>query len=77
MNIKNILYSKNSSFLLSILFGIGLISFIFACTGENCISFKGPEKEDLNKIYRSKDDCFKFDLNLVKCDDKKNQVNFA
>ena len=37
MSIKKLLYSKNSSLLISILFGIGIISFIYACSGDDCI----------------------------------------
>jgi len=77
MSIKKILYSKNSPILISILFGIGIISFIYACNGEDCIIYKGPKKDELNKIYRMKDNCMKYDMNLVKCNNKKKQVDFA
>lgn len=77
MSIKKILYSKNSPLLLSILFGIGIISFIFACSGDDCIDYKGPNKDELEKIYRSKDNCMNYKMNLAKCDNSKKQLNFA
>jgi hypothetical protein len=77
MSIKKILYSKNSPILISILFGIGIISFIYACSGEDCIVYKGPKKEELDKIYRMKDSCMKYNMNLVKCNNNKKQVEFA
>ena len=77
MSIKKLLYSKNSSLLISILFGIGIISFIYACSGDDCILYTGPKKSELDKTFRMKDRCMKYNMDLVKCDSTKKQLNFA
>ena len=77
MSIKKLLQSKNSSLLISILFGIGIISFIYACCGDDCILYRGPKKSELDKTFRMKDRCMKYDMNLVKCDNTKKQLDFA
>ena len=75
---KRLLHSNKSSLFISILFGVGVIAFLFACDTESCkYNYIGPKKNELDKIYRNKAECTKIKPVGVKCDSQKRQVNFA
>jgi hypothetical protein len=78
MGISRILYSKNSPIMLSIVVGIGIISLLFSCSDTNCeVEYRGPEKKDLNKVFRSANTCVRIEPKQAKCNNNKKNVIFA
>lgn len=76
--VKRLLYSKYSSLVISMLLGVSLISFIFACSGDNCKNdYVGPNIVDIDKTFRSQDKCMKYKSRSATCDNSKKHVKFA
>ena len=74
MSLKRILNDKKSSIVLSIVFGLGIISLLYACTGDECNKFIGPKKASLTDIYKVNGKCVQFEEQSVKCDDNKKKL---
>ena len=77
-SINRIFYSKHSSSVLSILFGVSIVCILFACTEDSCVhSYVGPKVSEMNKVFRSGDKCVKYVEKSVECDKNKKKVDFA
>ena len=74
MNIKKLLHDKKISVVLSIIFGLAVVSLLYACTGDDCKNFVGPTKSTLNDIFKVNGTCVKYEEKSVKCDDKKKKL---
>tara|TARA_Y100000748_G_C15473422_1_gene479740 strand:+ start:708 stop:941 length:234 start_codon:yes stop_codon:yes gene_type:complete len=74
MSIKRLLNDKKSSLVVSVLFGIAIVSLLYACTGENCKDFIGPKKSTLKDIHKVNGKCVTFQENSVKCDSNKKNI---
>ena len=77
MGIKRVFYDKRSSIVLSIVFGLGFISLLYACTGDDCKSFVGPKKSTLNDTFKVNGNCVKFEERSVKCDATKKKLHIS
>ena len=78
MRVKQLLHSKNSSMIISTLFGIAIVCVLFVCDDKNCnITYVGPSKEDITKIFRKNNKCVKFEPVPVSCDKMKKSIPFA
>ena len=73
MGINTFLKDKRSSVIFSLIFGMGVIS-LFMRTGDDCKSFVGPSKEDLDGVFRKNGQCLKYEQHAVDCDKKKNNT---
>ena len=71
--------SKTGAYMLSIIIGLGLASlFRNVCKDKNCMVFKAPPMEDIEKkVYKIKDKCYKYQMGLVTCDKKKTIVPYS
>lgn len=77
-SIQRIFYSKHSSLVLSILFGVSIMCILFACNEDSCVhSYVGPKVAEMKKIFRSGDKCIKYVEKSVACDKNKKKVSFA
>ena len=77
-SINRLFYSKHSSLVLSILFGVSVVCILFACSDETCVSsYVGPKVSEMNKIFRSGDKCVKYVEKSVECDKNKKKLSFA
>tara|TARA_B100000401_G_scaffold162914_1_gene108786 strand:+ start:10197 stop:10433 length:237 start_codon:yes stop_codon:yes gene_type:complete len=74
MGINTFLKDKRSSVIFSLIFGMGVISFVYACTGDDCKSFVGPSKEDLDGVFRKNGQCLKYEQHAVDCDKKRKTI---
>ena len=79
MEIKRLLKTDFGSKLLSIIMGLGLATlFRKVCKGRNCMIFKGPPMEEVQKtVYKKNDKCYQFNYENVDCDTKKSIINFT
>jgi hypothetical protein len=79
MNLSKFVNSNTGKNIMSIILGMGLATlFRRMCTGKNCIIIKAPPLEEIDdKIYKFDNKCYKLEKNAVKCDNKKQIVNFA
>tara|TARA_Y100000768_G_scaffold339639_1_gene282991 strand:+ start:410 stop:643 length:234 start_codon:yes stop_codon:yes gene_type:complete len=75
MSIKKILNDKKSSLVISVVFGLGIISLLYACTGDDCKDYIGPKKNTLKDIHRVNGKCVTFEEKSVKCDDNKKKLH--
>jgi hypothetical protein len=64
---------------MSILLGLGLATFFRAvCKGKRCIIITAPPMEEIEEqIYKFNDKCYKFEKNVVKCEDNNKTINIA
>lgn len=77
MNVKRLFYSRYSAIVISCLFGIGLISFLFACTHDSCkYNYVGVDSNDLKKIFRKHDNCIQYIPKQTTCSQTKAKVDF-
>ena len=79
MNIKKWIHSETSKYIISIILGLGLSTlFRKECYGDNCIEFKSPPIQELEKetyLYGKK--CYPYKSNSEHCDSQKKSVRFA
>ena len=74
MKIK-IIENKSVVFILSVILGLGLAYVLkISCNSHNCIVYKAPDYE--NKIIRYNDKCYEPNKNMLKCDLKKQIIEY-
>jgi len=72
-------HTEKGKIILSIIIGVGIASlFRKACSDrKQCIVFKGPNLEELNKnIYRHDNKCYSFKEKSTKCGSAPKKVEF-
>ena len=79
MNLKRLVSSEFGIKMLSIILGLGLATlFRKVCKGRNCMVFKGPNINEVEKtIYKNDDKCYQFKYDTVQCDTKKSVIEFS
>lgn len=79
MELKRFFNTETGKIIISILLGLGLATlFRKSCEGQNCLSFKGPDLEDIKKKkYKYGNTCFQYEMSSIPCDNKKKYVDFA
>jgi hypothetical protein len=79
MNLSKFVNSNTGRHIMSIILGIGLATlFRTMCSGKNCNIIKAPPLEEIDdKIYKFDNKCYKLEKSAVKCDNKKQIINFA
>ena len=78
MNISRLLNSKYSKYILSFIIGLGFATlFRKGCNKKNCLVFKAPPPESLEKKeYEFNDKCYTYKKSAVTCDKTKKIVEF-
>lgn len=73
MNFRKLLYTDIGKNLISVILGIGLASlFQKVCNDKNCLIFNGPIIQEVDgKIFEYNDNCYKYDISAVSCDNEK------
>ena len=76
MNIKRLLHGKYSKYVISAILGIGLATlFRKACNSRNCLVFKAPSIEKINKqVFKYNNKCYTFKNSAQSCDINKKIV---
>lgn len=75
--ISKLMRTEQGRILISILLGFGFAAlFRASCKGKNCILYKGPSLEDLQKTYLFQSKCYTFNPVSVQCDKKRRTVLF-
>jgi hypothetical protein len=79
MNFSRLLNSNAGKNLISVILGLGLASlFHKVCKDKNCIIFKGPIISEVDgKIFQHGNECFKYDIENVKCDLSKKILHIS
>jgi len=79
MNFSRLLNSDAGKNIISVILGLGLASlFHKVCKDKDCIIFKGPIISEIDgKIFQHGDDCYKYDIMNVKCDDSKRILKIS
>jgi hypothetical protein len=79
MYLDKFVHSQTGKVLMSILLGLGLATFFRAvCKGKRCIIITAPPMEEIEEqIYKFNDKCYKFEKNVVKCEDNNKTINIA
>ena len=79
MNLTKLVHSETGKYILSIILGLGLATLFRAtCKGTNCVAYHAPPMEEIdNKIYKYNNKCYKFVQSPVKCNSKKQTIEFA
>jgi hypothetical protein len=79
MNIKKWIHSETSKYIISIILGLGLSTlFRKECYGDNCIEFRSPPIQELEKeMYLYGKKCYTYKSNSEHCDSQKKSVRFA
>ena len=79
MEFKRILKSEYGIKLLSIVLGLGLATlFRKVCKGRNCMVFKGPPIDEVQKtVYKKNDKCYRFTYDNVDCDTKRSIIELT
>lgn len=79
MHLSKFVHSESGKLFMSIILGLGLATlFRASCKGKNCILYNAPPLNEIkDKTYKINDKCYKFDFNPVKCDGKKQIIEFA
>lgn len=68
MGVADLLKSEPGSIIISIILGLGLAAlFRKACNDNKCIVIKGPSSQETQKVYRIRDECYKYDPVMVDC----------
>ena len=77
--LEKLIRTDNGKIILSILLGLGLASlFKRVCKGRNCSIVKSAPLDEINdKIYKTGNKCYKYELQPTKCDKSKKIVNFS
>lgn len=78
MGLERILHTRFGQILLSIILGFGLASlFRKACKDRNCLVFKAPNHNEIDKkIYNFDGECYQFKPKVKRCDVTKNILEF-
>ena len=74
MNIKTLLHDKKISVVLSVIFGLAIISLLYACTGDDCKDFIGPKKNTLGDVFKVNGKCVKFEEKSIECNENKKKL---
>jgi len=79
MNLSKFVHTESGKLFMSIILGLGLATlFRASCKGKNCILYNAPPLEEIkDKTYKINEKCYKFNFNPVKCDAKKQIIEFA
>lgn len=75
--ISQSMHTEAGKIIISIILGIGLSSlFRKTCDKKNCMEFKGPKVEDVEKeVYWHDKKCYKFDYDTQNC--KEGPITIA
>jgi hypothetical protein len=78
MHLEKFVNSKTGRIIMSIILGIGLATFFRAvCKGKRCRVLAAPPVSELDEqTYKFNNKCYKLEKNAVKCNKKKQIVNF-
>ncbi len=68
-NLIKTIHTPNGKLVISVVLGIGLASlFRKICMGRNCIVFKAPDFNEVEKnIYSHNNKCYRFEKQSVSC----------
>ena len=79
INFKRLLYSPLGQILISILLGLGIATlFRKACNSKNCLVFKAPPMDKVDKqVFKYNDKCYTFNKSMQSCDKNKKIVPIA
>jgi len=77
-NILNVMHTQSGQYVISIILGIGLSTlFRKACENRDCIVFRAPPLETLEKnTYRHNNKCYNFKEMAMKCGSAPKSVKF-
>jgi len=72
------MHTKLGQYIISIILGIGLSTlFRKSCENRNCIVFRAPPMEKLEKTtYKYNNKCYNFKETAMKCGSAPKSVNF-
>jgi hypothetical protein len=78
MHLEKFVNSRTGRIISSILLGVGFATlFRSVCKGQNCRIYYAPHLEDVkDKSYKYNGKCFKYKINAVECDKKKQIYKF-
>ena len=78
INLGKFVHTETGKIIMSILLGFGLASlFRTVCKDNNCILFHAPPLDDFkDKIFKSNDKCFKYNMISTKCSSNMKIVTF-
>jgi hypothetical protein len=78
MHLEKFVNSSTGRIISSILLGVGFATlFRSVCKGTNCRIYYAPPLEDVkDKSYKYNGKCFKYKINAVECDKKKDIYKF-
>jgi len=76
VNIKRLLYTPVSKYVISIVLGFGLATlFRKVCKDRNCMIFKAPNIRHIqNKIFKHGEKCYKYNPNPRTCQDSSKKI---
>ncbi len=79
MNFKRLLNTELGRICISIILGLGLAAlFRKVCNDKNCIVFNGPIISEFeNKTFKYDGKCYKYSLNMEKCNPNKNIIDIS
>jgi hypothetical protein len=79
MHLGKFVHSQTGKYVMSIILGLGLATvFRAVCEGKRCQIVSAPPLDEIDdKIYKFDGKCYKMEKNVVKCDKKKQTLNFA
>lgn len=75
---EKFIHTQTGKTLMSIILGFGLASlFRKVCKDRNCLMFHAPPLDDFkDKIFKSNDKCFKYNMISTKCSSNMKIVTF-
>lgn len=76
MRFSDALSTDFGSFIISMILGLGLAAmFQEICKGDDCIILEPPNHKYVSEnIFQFKEGCYKFDAEIVECDDNKRTI---
>lgn len=79
INFKRLLYSPIGKMIISMLLGFGIATFFRrACNSRNCLVFRAPSLDKINKqIFKYEDKCYVFNAKSESCNNAKKTIEFA
>uniref|UniRef100_A0A6C0BSL3 Uncharacterized protein n=1 Tax=viral metagenome TaxID=1070528 RepID=A0A6C0BSL3_9ZZZZ len=77
--LKNMMNSETGRKFMSIILGFGLASlFSKVCNERNCLVFRGKDPAEIkDKIFKSDNKCYKYDLINTSCNTKTKILRIA
>ena len=77
--LKNMMTSEKGRIFMSIILGFGLASlFSKVCNERNCLVFKGKDPAEMkDKIFKTDNKCYKYNLVNTSCNQKKKIIHIA